>query len=63
MKVIFSWWSLWNGRNSRVVHIAKTADGYWSKHSQRDLLSAMKEMKGIEIKEDNIKKGDLSGSV
>ena len=52
MKIIFRWWSLWNGRNSRVVYMAKTADGYWSKHSQRDLISAMKEAKGIEVEED-----------
>ena len=51
MKIIFRWWSLWNGRNARIVHITENTDGYWSKHSQRDLISAMKEAKGIEIEE------------
>ena len=56
MKIIFRWWSLWSGRNSRVVHITINKDGYWSKRSQDDLLSAMREVKGIgkgiEIEED-----------
>ena len=47
MKIIFRWWSLWNGRNSRVVNIRINKDGYWSKGSQDDLLSAMREAKGI----------------
>ena len=51
MKIIFRWWSAWNGRNARVVHIKKNKDGYWSKRSQDDLLSAMREAKGIEIEE------------
>ena len=51
MKIIFRWWSLWNGRNSRVVNIRINKDGYWSKGSQDDLIDAMKEAKGIEIEE------------
>ena len=51
MKIIFEWWSLWSGRNSMVVHIRINKDGYWSKRSQDDLLSAMREAKGIEIEE------------
>ena len=52
MKITFRWWSLWNGRNSRVVNIKILKDGSWSKYSQRDLISAMGDMKGIEIEED-----------
>lgn len=51
MKIIFRWWSLWSGRNSRVVHIKINKDGYWSKRSQDDLIDAMREAKGIEIEE------------
>ena len=58
MKIIFRWWSAWNGRNARVVYIKKNKDGYWSKRSQDDLIAAMKKAKGIEIEEveaENIK--------
>ena len=51
MRIIFRWWSLWNGRNWRVVHIRINKDGYWSKRSQDDLIAAMRETKGIEIEE------------
>ena len=51
MKIIFRWWSLWNGRNSRAVHIRINKDGYWAKRSQDDLIDAMKEAKGIEIED------------
>ena len=51
MKITFRWWSLWNGRNSRVVNIRINKDGYWAKRSQDDLIDAMKDMKGIEIEE------------
>jgi len=47
LKIIFRWWSLWDGRNSRVVNIRVNKDGYWSKRSQDDLIDAMKEAKGI----------------
>ena len=46
-----SWRSLWRGRHLRVVHIRILKDGSWSKYSERDLLSAMRDMKGIEIEE------------
>ena len=56
MKIIFRWWSLWNGRNSRtdgiVVHIRINKDGYWAKRSQDDLIDAMRGVKGVEIEED-----------
>ena len=52
MKIIFRWWSLWNGRNSRVVYVRVNKDGYWAKRSQDDLIDAMRDMKGIEIEED-----------
>ena len=51
MKIIFRWWSFWNGRNARVVNIKILKDGSWSKYSQRDLLMAMRDMKGIEIED------------
>ena len=56
MKIIFRWWSAWNGRNARVVQVRVNKDGYWSKRSQDDLIDVMRETKGIEIEEDeNIK--------
>ena len=51
MKIIFRWWSLWSGRNSRVVQVRVNKDGYWAKRSQDDLIDAMREAKGIEIEE------------
>ena len=51
MKITFKWWSLWNGRNARVVYIGVNKDGYWSKRSQADLLSAMRGQKGIDVEE------------
>jgi len=50
-KITFRGWSIWNGRTARVVYLTETTDGYWSKYSQRALLSAFKETKGIEVEE------------
>lgn len=51
MRITFSWWHWLTGRNSRVVYIATNQNGSWSKHSQRDLIVAMKETKGIEVED------------
>ena len=51
MKITFRWWSLWSGRNSRAVYVRVNKDGYWAKRSQDDFLSAMREMRGVEVEE------------
>ena len=45
----FKWWSILNGTITRTVHVQKTKDGYWTKHSQRKVLAALKDTKGIEV--------------
>ena len=49
LKITFRGWSLWSGRTARMVYIKINKDGSWSKYSERDLLSAFKETKGIEV--------------
>ena len=51
MKILFKSWSWLNGRSVRIVNIEKTLDGYWRKRSQRALIAALKEMKGVEVED------------
>ena len=51
MKIIFKSWNWINGRIIRTVDIRKTKDGYWRKRSQKALIAALKEEKGVEVED------------
>jgi len=51
MKIIFRSWSWLNGRIIKTVHIQKRKDGRWTKNSERKVLAALKEIKGIEVED------------
>ena len=49
MQIKFKRWSILNGTITRTVHVQKTKDGYWTKHSQRKVLAALRDTRGIEV--------------
>ena len=51
MKITFTAWRWINGTITRIVNVQENKDGYWRKRSQRALIKALKETKGVEIKE------------
>lgn len=51
MKILFKSWSWKDGRHVRVVDVEENKDGYWRKRTQRALIAALKEHKGVEVNE------------
>jgi len=51
MKIIFKSWSWLNGTIRRTVNIYETKGGYWRKRTQKALIAALKDHRGVEVEE------------
>jgi len=47
MKIIFRWWSLWDGRHTLEVSLPKIKDGYVSKPAQKLFDAAVKTIREL----------------
>ena len=50
-KITFRKWSWLNGQITRIVNLHKRKNGCWTIPSQRALIEALENTKGIEVEE------------